>query len=92
MAVQAERLDLRLDAAEKRELLFAAELQGTSLSAFLREAARERARQVIADSQERNRVVLGAQESRRLLDALDAPFVPNARLERALELSRQIPR
>ena len=122
-STQSDRLDLRLDAADKRELALAASLVGgvtpgrggrdvhgvpvydtvaaiTSQQrvdasvisvppAFVRDAARQRARQVIAQN---THVTLSAEESERFLDAFDAPFAPNPKLQRALDRSREIVR
>lgn len=87
--VQSDRLDLRLDAADKRDLALAASLVSTPVSAFVREAARQKARQVIAQN---TQVTLSAEESERFLDAFDAPFAPNPKLQRALDRSREIER
>jgi uncharacterized protein (DUF1778 family) len=89
MATQSDRLDLRLDASDKQELTLAASLMATPVSAFVRDAARDRARQVIAQS---TRVTLSAEESEHFLDVFDAPFAPNPKLQRALERSRHIAR
>ncbi|WP_133500055.1 DUF1778 domain-containing protein [Cognatilysobacter terrigena] len=89
MATHSDRLDLRLDASDKQELALAASLMSTPVSAFVREAARERARQVIAQS---TRVTLSAEESEHFLDVFDAPFAPNPKLQRALERSRRVAR
>lgn len=89
MATQSDRLDLRLDASDKRELALAASLLSTPVSAFVRDAARERARQVIAQT---TKVTLSTEESEHFLDVFDAPFAPNPKLQRALERSRRIAR
>jgi len=92
MPAQTDRLDLRLEASDKREFALAAQLLATPVSSFVRQAARERAREVIAQAQSASTVALSAEESQRFLDALDAPFAANAKLERALARARQIPR
>lgn len=89
MATQSNRLDLRLDPSDKRDLALAASLMATPVAAFVRDAARERARQVIAQS---TQVTLSAEESEHFLDVFDAPFAPNPKLQRALQRSRRIAR
>lgn len=67
---RAARLDLRVDEAEKALLNEAAALLHTSLSAFVLDAARERAESVIA---ERRRVVLDDETFDAFVAALDTP-------------------
>ncbi|HYW91960.1 MAG TPA: DUF1778 domain-containing protein [Gammaproteobacteria bacterium] len=82
MSAATERLALRLDPEEKRDLTDAAGLCGMSVAAFVRSVARREARQVLV---ERDSVTLSWQEGRRLLQALGQPFAPDPRLRRALE-------
>lgn len=86
MSQAAARLDLRLDAHDKARILRAAEVRGMAVSAFVREAVLREADQVMAASFS---TTLSAEESRRFLDAIDAPFAPNAKLERALARSHK---
>jgi len=72
-----ERIELRLPAEEKARDLYAAELMGETLSAFMRRATREAAERVIA---ERNQLALNAAETEKLLDALEQQPVANERL------------
>lgn len=78
----AARLDLRLDPDAKARITRAAELRGVPLSTFVRDAVMREAENVMAAELT---VTLSADESRRFLAALDAPFKPNARLKRAME-------
>lgn len=75
------RLDFRLDTTDKERISCAADLRGVPVSAFVREAARRAADQIIATEQA---VQLSREESRRFLKAIDAPFRPNAKLAKTL--------
>ena len=75
------RLDLRLNAVDKDRIHRAADLRGVPVSVFVRDAVLREADSVMAAKMS---VTLSAQESRRLLKALDSPFRPNARLKKAL--------
>ena len=81
MSNVAARLDLRLDPADKARIVRAADLRGVPLSEFVRDAVIREAESVMAAELT---VTLSAEESRRFLKALDAPFQPNAKLKRAL--------
>lgn len=82
MTAATARLDLRLDARDKERIAKAAALRGMPVSSFVRDAVlREAAATIAAETV----VTLSAEESRRFLAALDAPFQPNARLKEALE-------
>jgi uncharacterized protein (DUF1778 family) len=81
MTTAAARLDLRLDPSDKARIARAADLRGVPVSAFVRDAVLREAENVMAAELT---VTLSAQESRRFLKALDAPFEPNARLKKAL--------
>ena len=77
----AARLDLRLNPGDKARITRAADLRGVPVSVFVRDAVLREAESVMAAELT---VVLSAEESRRFLKALDAPFQPNARLKKAL--------
>ncbi|MGC9561434.1 DUF1778 domain-containing protein [Brachymonas sp. M4Q-1] len=82
MNANSARLDLRLEARDKERIAKAAALRGMPLSSFVRNAVlREADAAIAADTV----VTLSEAESRRFLDALDAPFRPNARLKQAME-------
>lgn len=81
MTTTAARLDLRLNPADKARIARAADLRGVPLSAFVRDAAMREAESVMAAELT---VTLSAKESKRFLEAIDAPFQPNARLKKAL--------
>mgnify|MGYP001128088383 CR=1 FL=1 len=77
----AARLDLRMTAADKARIARAADLRGVPLSTFVRDAVLREADSVTAAELT---ATLSAEESRRFLKALDAPFQPNAKLKKAL--------
>lgn len=78
----AARLDLRLEARDKDRIAKAAALRGMAVSAFVRDAVlREADTTIAADTM----ATLSAQESRRFLAALDEPFRPNDRLQKAMD-------
>jgi uncharacterized protein (DUF1778 family) len=81
MPTTAARLDLRLDASDKKRIERAASLRGVAVSAFVRDAVLREADSVMTAELT---VTLSADESRRFLKALDAPFRPNTKLKKAL--------
>lgn len=74
--------DLRLNPIDKARIVRAADLRGVPLSTFVRDAVLREAENVMAAELT---VTLSAKESRRFLNALDAPFKPNARLKKAMQ-------
>lgn len=89
MSTATARLDLRLDARDKDRIAKAAALRGMPVSSFVRDAVLREAEAVIAAEAV---VALSEAESRRFLEALDAPFRPNARLEKALQAAARLTR
>lgn len=81
MTNAAARLDLRLDAADKDLIARAAALRGVPVSAFVRDAVLREADAAMAAELT---VTLSAEESRHFLAALDKPFKPNTRLQKAM--------
>lgn len=81
MTTPTARLDLRLNPSDKERITRAADLRGVPVSAFVRDAVLREAENVMAAELT---VTLSPEESRRFLDALDAPFQPNAKLKKAL--------
>lgn len=75
------RFDLKLDKREKHLFARAAELMGTTMAGFVRAAAKEKANALI---ERETRLTLSEREAQKLLEALDAPFRPNAALKKAL--------
>lgn len=75
------RLDLRMNAADKDRIVRAASLRGVPVAAFVREAALRESESVMSAAESS---ILSAEESRRFLQTVDAPFEPNAKLKNAL--------
>jgi len=87
MNTTTARLDLRLNSGDKQRIVRAAALRGMPISVFVREAVlREADSAIAADAV----VTLSETETRRFLAALDAPFVPNARLQQAMDAAIQL--
>ena len=80
MAVD-ERLDLKLSAADKQLFAQAAAIEGLSMAAFVRSAAKQRA--AIAIQQE-HQLSLSQQDFTAFQAAIAEPFAPNPALQAAL--------
>jgi len=80
MAVD-ERLDLKLSAADKQLFAQAAAIEGLSMAAFVRSAAKQRA--ALAIQQERQ-LRLSQQDFTAFQAAITEPFAPNPALQAAL--------
>lgn len=76
-----DRIDVRLDTSEKTRIRTAASLRGQKASVFAREVMLREADAVVA---QHTTIALNAEESQRFMDALSAPFKPNAKLAKAL--------
>lgn len=77
-AVQTSaRLALRIRPEDKAKLMRAVELQGTDLTDFV---LRRALRAADAAIEKAEKIVLGPRDSRLILDLLDNPPKPNARL------------
>lgn len=87
MTTVSSRLDLRLEARDKDRIAKAAALRGMPLSSFVRDAVLREADAAIAAN---TMVTLSLDELRRFLDALDAPFRPNARLQKAMDAAARV--
>ena len=80
--VTPERLDLKLSQQDKELFTRAAALEGTSVAAFMRAAAKERAYEAI---ERETRLRLSSRDFDDFTEALKQAFKPNAALEKALE-------
>jgi uncharacterized protein (DUF1778 family) len=80
------RMSLRIRAEEKATLLRAVALKHTDLTDFVLRHALRAAKAVIADAEH---VQLSARDSLRVLDLLEHPPAPNARM---LAAARSLPR
>lgn len=77
-----ERLEFRLSAEDKAVIEAAASLSGTSVSQFIVDASRARARTLL---DEHRRIQLTEQGWQDVMAALDNPPAPNENLKRAVE-------
>lgn len=82
-----EHYGLPLTSDDKHLLQYAAQRKGVSLADFIRDAAVREAKEVVEGNKA---VFLTAQESKALLEALDRPFEPNAKLQEAMRLAERI--
>jgi len=80
-----ERLDLKLSAADKQLLAQAAAIQGLSMAAFVRLAAKQCAAEAIQREQQ---ISLSRKDFNAFHAAIAEPFVPNSALRDALEQAR----
>ena len=75
------RIELRINVAAKAKLTRAAALQHVDLTAFILRAALPAAETVIERAE---RITLSERDSKRVLDLLENPPPPNAKLRRAV--------
>ncbi len=80
-----ERFDLRISADIKALVARAAEVAGTTMSAFMIESVRDRATRLI---EQQERIELNNEGRDVFLNALTNPPAPNAKLRRAAEKYR----
>jgi uncharacterized protein (DUF1778 family) len=80
-----ERLDLKLSAADKQLFAQAAAIEGLSMAAFVRQAAKQRAAEAIQREQQ---LALSQRDFTAFQAAIAQPFVPNPALQDALEQAR----
>jgi uncharacterized protein (DUF1778 family) len=85
-ATKEERLQIRIDAAEKRLLERAAEASHVSVSAFVLQSATAQAASVLAD---RRLIALSAQAAAAFSEALEQPAAVDRRLAAALKRPRK---
>lgn len=81
MAVE-ERLDLKLSAADKQLLAQAAAIEGLSMAAFVRLAARQRAAEAIQREQQ---MLLSQRDFTAFHAAIGQPFAANAELQAVMD-------
>jgi uncharacterized protein (DUF1778 family) len=87
VAARTSRLELRADPERERRIRLAAELRHQSMSAFILDAAGEKAEQVIAASAATS---VPSEFFDRLWQALDAPPRPNEALRRRAAEPRRV--
>jgi len=87
MATRTSRIELRAEPDREQRIRYAAELQRQSVSAFVLEAAADRAEQVIASA---SATEVPAEFFDRLWEALDAVAEPNPALGRRSVSPRRV--
>jgi uncharacterized protein (DUF1778 family) len=83
------RFDLTMDVEEKDVVSRAAALMGTTMAAFVRTAAKEKAREVL---DRESRITMTAQDFHAFTMALNEAFTPNAALQNAMSVARGVKR
>ena len=83
------RFDLKMDIEEKEIVARAAALLGTTMAAFVRTAAKEKARELL---DRESHITLSAQDFQALTMALNGDFKPNAALQNALITAQKVKR
>ena len=83
------RFDLKMDIAEKDIVARAAALVGTTMAAFMRTAAQEKARDLL---DRESRITMSTQDFQAFTAALDGAFMPNVALQNAMNITREIKR
>lgn len=84
---RTSRIELRVDPEHERRIRYAAELKHQSVSAFVLDAAAERAEEVIASA---SATVVPSDFFDQLWDALDAPATPSPTLQRRARARRRV--
>ena len=83
----AARFDLKMDVDEKEVVSRAAALVGTTMAAFVRAAAKEKARELL---DRESRITMSAQDFQDFTMALNGAFTPNAALQDAMSAAREV--
>jgi uncharacterized protein (DUF1778 family) len=83
------RFDLKMDIEEKNVVSRAAALVGTTMAAFVRTAAKEKARELL---DRESRITMSAQDFQAFTLALNGAFAPNAALQNAMSVAREVRR
>jgi uncharacterized protein (DUF1778 family) len=83
------RFDLKMDVEEKDIVSRAAALMGTTMAAFVRTAAKEKARELL---DKESRITMTTQDFAAFTAALNEAFTPNAALQNAMTIARGIKR
>ena len=81
------RFDLKMDVEEKDVVSRAAALVGTTMAAFVRTAAKEKARELL---DRESRITMSAQDFQAFTMALNGTFTPNDALQNALSVARKV--
>jgi uncharacterized protein (DUF1778 family) len=83
------RFDLKMDIEEKEVVSRAAALVGTTMAAFVRTAAKEKARELL---DRESRITMSTQDFQAFTKALNGEFAPNNALQKALSVVREVKR
>ena len=83
------RFDLKMNVEEKDAVSRAAALVGTTMAAFVRTAAKEKARELL---DRESRITMSAQDFKAFTMALNGTFTPNDALQNALNAARKVRR
>jgi uncharacterized protein (DUF1778 family) len=83
------RFDLKMDVEEKDVVSRAAALAGTTMAAFVRTAAKEKARELL---DRESRITMSALDFQAFTMALNGTFTPNVALQNALSVARKVKR
>ena len=83
------RFDLKMDAEEKDAVSRAAALMGTTMAAFVRIAAKEKARELL---DQEARITLTQQDFQAFAKAINGAFAPNAAMKRAITAASKVKR
>ena len=87
--VAVARFDLKMDAEEKDVVSRAAALVGTTMAAFVRMAAKEKARELL---DRESILTMSVQDFQELTMALNGTFKPNVALQKALNVAQDVRR
>ncbi|MBW8072206.1 MAG: DUF1778 domain-containing protein [Ferrovum sp.] len=83
------RFELKMDVEEKDIVSRAAALVGTTMAAFVRSAAKEKARELL-DLE--SRITMSTQDFQAFTMALNGTFTPNVALQNALSVAQKVRR
>lgn len=83
------RFDLKMNVEEKDVVSRAAALVGTTMAAFVRTAAKEKARELL---DRESRITMSAQDFQAFTMALNGAFTPNDALQNALSVAQKVRR
>ena len=89
MTAAIARRDLTLDTPDQGIVARGAALMGTTMAAFVRAAAKEKAQQLI---DRETRIEMSAHDFDAFAAALNQPWQPNAALQRALQAADAVKR
>jgi uncharacterized protein (DUF1778 family) len=83
------RFDLKMDIEEKDIVSRAAALMGTTMAAFVRMAAKDKARELL---DRETKITMSSHDFHEFTMALNGTFSPNANLKKALNVALKVKR